>query len=118
MWTETNAANYALHAKTYESYVQSAGIKSSLLKEIDRQIRKWLTSAQRKIKNNDYEGAIALYEALSAYRDTSDEVKKARLAWTAHDPLRLLQLVGQTANFSHVGGGGSHLWQRLRHRFG
>ncbi|GIO67327.1 hypothetical protein [Paenibacillus cookii] len=100
-------ANYALHAKTYESYVQSAGIKSSLLKEIDRQIRKWLTSAQRKIKNNDYEGAIALYEALSAYRDTSDEVKKARLAWTAHDPLRLLQLVGQTANFSHVGGGGS-----------
>lgn len=100
-------ANYALHAKTYESFAKSAGTKSSLLKEIDRQIGKYLASAQRKIKNNDYEGAIALYEALSAYQDTSDEVKKARLAWTAHEPVRLLQLVGQTANYSHVSGGGS-----------
>lgn len=100
-------ANYALHAKTYESYAKSAGIKSGLLKDIDRQIRKWLASAQRKIKSNDYEGAIALYVALSAYQDTSEEVKKAKLAWTAHDPVRLLQLIGQTANYSHVSGGGS-----------
>jgi len=100
-------ANYALHAKTYESFAKSAGTKSGLLKEIDRQIGKYLASAQRKIKNNDYEGAIALYEALSAYQDTSDEVKKARLAWTAHEPVRLLQLVGQTASYSHVSGGGS-----------
>ncbi|MFU1793787.1 hypothetical protein ACM1RC_07965 [Paenibacillus azoreducens] len=99
-------ANYALHAKTYEAYAKSAGIKSNLLKDIDRQIRKWIASAQRKAKNNDYEGAIAIYQALSVYMDTSDEVKKTKLAWTAHDPLRLLQQADPTKNFYHVSGGG------------
>ncbi|MCJ8012054.1 hypothetical protein MUG84_09895 [Paenibacillus sp. KQZ6P-2] len=100
-------ANYALHAKTYEAYAKSTGIQSKLLSEIERQIRKWLTSAQRKIKNNDYEGAIAIYEALSSYQDTTDEVNKAKLAWTVHDPLRLLQQADFAKNYSHVIGGGS-----------
>ncbi|MDR0271627.1 hypothetical protein [Paenibacillus sp.] len=100
-------AYYAHHAKTYEAYVSSAGIKSNLLKEIDRQIQNWLKSAQRKIKNNDYEGAIAIYEALSSYKDTSEEVRKAKLVWTAHDPLRLLQQADLTKNFNHVSGGGN-----------
>ncbi|MED5020876.1 hypothetical protein P9847_26795 [Paenibacillus chibensis] len=100
-------ANYAVHAKAYESYAKSTGIKSGLLSEIDRQIRKWLTSAQRKIKNNDYEGAIAIYEALSSFQDTSEELKKAKLAWTVHDPLRLLQQTDGTKNYSHVSGGGN-----------
>ncbi|MWV45943.1 hypothetical protein GRF59_20200 [Paenibacillus sp. HJL G12] len=99
-------ANYALHAKTYETYAKNTGIKSSLLSEIDRQIRKWLTAAQRKIKNNDYEGAITIYQALSSYQDTTADVKKAMLAWTVHDPLRLLQQTDQTKNYSHVSGGG------------
>lgn len=100
-------ANYALHAKAYEAYAKSAGIKSSLLSEIDRQIRKWITAAQRKVKNNDFEGAIAIYEALSSYQDTTNEIKKAKLAWTVHDPLRLLQQTDQTKNYSHVSGGGN-----------
>ncbi|MEC0241087.1 hypothetical protein P4H66_14645 [Paenibacillus dokdonensis] len=100
-------ANYALHTKAYEAYAKSAGIKSSLLSEIDRQIRKWITAAQRKVKNNEFEGAIAIYEALSSYQDTTNDIKKAKLAWTVHDPLRLLQQTDQTMNYSHVSGGGN-----------
>ncbi|MGN7359646.1 hypothetical protein ACTHPF_19600 [Paenibacillus sp. SAF-054] len=100
-------ANYALHAKAYAAYAKSAGVKSALLSGIDRQIRKWIASAQRKVKNNDYEGAIAIYEALAAYQDTTEEVKKAKLAWTVHDPLRLLQQTDLTKNYSHVSGGGN-----------
>ncbi|MBB3130002.1 hypothetical protein FHS19_004707 [Paenibacillus rhizosphaerae] len=100
------AANFAAHAKIYAEYMAGAGIKKSAVQDyITRQIGTWLKSADRKVKNHKYEEAIAIYQALSGYEDTEDKIKAAQLAWTVHDPVRLLQSADPSPSYDFVSGG-------------
>ncbi|MET3852021.1 hypothetical protein [Paenibacillus sp. OAE614] len=100
------AANFAAHAKMYTAYMAGAGMKQSAVQDyITRQIGTWLKGADRKVKNHKYEEAIAIYQALSGYEDTEDKIKAAQLAWTVHDPVRLLQSADPSPSYDFVSGG-------------
>ncbi|GAB6992219.1 hypothetical protein [Paenibacillus pini] len=98
-------ANFAAHARAYSTFVAAAGYTSKVQPWIERQISTWMKTAKRKIKKADFPAAIQIYEALASYRDTTEDIKAANLAWTIHDPIRLLQSSDSSRTYSQVSGG-------------
>ncbi|GAE08584.1 hypothetical protein JCM10914_4889 [Paenibacillus sp. JCM 10914] len=100
-------SDFVSHANSYKNYLSRTGQQGSdNMGYIQNQINRWLTAAQGMVKVQNYEGAVALYEALSGYQDVTGPLQAAQLAWTIHDPSRLLILWGGNGNFQHVSGGG------------
>ena len=107
---ENDAANesysiFATHAKNYITFIQVAGFKSAVEPYITKQISTWMKAAKRNVSNTEFEKAIAIYEGLVDYKDTSLEVKEAKLAWDIHDPIRILQNSDPTRKYTLIDSG-------------
>lgn len=98
-------ADFAKHAKSYVEYTKSAQVKSEVKAYINSQIRKWLKDALSLIRNGKFQEAIQLYEGIAIYQDTKQEIQDAMSAWTAVDPVRLLQSADSSVNYEQVSGG-------------
>ncbi|WP_438348022.1 hypothetical protein ACP8HI_20560 [Paenibacillus sp. FA6] len=103
--TNESYAIFATHAKSYNAFVQVANFKSSVEPYITKQISTWMKAAKRNVSKNEFENAIAIYEGLADYKDTTLEVKEAQLAWNIHDPIRILQSSDPTRIFTSISSG-------------
>ncbi|OPA74577.1 hypothetical protein BVG16_22690 [Paenibacillus selenitireducens] len=98
-------ADFAMHAKSYVEYAKSMQVKSEIEAYIKSQIRKWMKDANALIRNGEFQKAIQIYEGIGVYQDTKQEMQDAMSAWTAADPVRLLQSVDSRVNYEQVSGG-------------
>ncbi|MFD0618484.1 hypothetical protein ACFQZR_13530 [Paenibacillus sp. GCM10027629] len=98
-------ADFAMHAKMYVEYAKSVQVKSRIEAYINSQIRKWMKEAKTLIRNGEFQKAIQIYEGIAEYQDTKQELQDAKTAWTAADPVRLLQNVDSSVNYELVSGG-------------
>lgn len=96
---------FATHAKNYMNFVHIVSFKSTVETYIEKQINTWMKAAKRNVSKAEFEKAIAIYEGLKDYKDTSLEVKEAQLAWNINDPIRILQNGDPTRIFEHVSSG-------------
>ncbi|WP_433945170.1 hypothetical protein [Paenibacillus sp. SN-8-1] len=102
-----NYTAFASHARDFVNFVQSAKMRSPLTGYISTQYSRLIKKAKRMVARGEFQQAIALYEAVAVYRDTSKEVAAAKLAWTKADPIRLLQAADSSKNYTNVVGGGN-----------
>lgn len=101
-------SDFVSHAMGYRDYLDRSGLKNATIIEyIQNQIKRWIATADGMVQSQNYEEAVALYEALSEYQDMNGKLKAAKLAWTIHDPIRLFQTAGLKGSFSYVSGGGN-----------
>ncbi|GIP00922.1 hypothetical protein J14TS5_60070 [Paenibacillus lautus] len=101
-------SDFVSHAMGYRDYLDRSGLKNATIMEyIQNQIKRWIAVADGMVQSQNYEEAVALYEALSEYQDMSGKLQAAKLAWTIHDPIRLFQTAGLKGSFSYVSGGGN-----------
>ncbi|WP_314589373.1 hypothetical protein [Paenibacillus terrigena] len=98
-------ADFAMHAKMYVEYAKSMQVKSSIEAYIKSQIRKWMKEAKALIRHGEFQKAILIYEGIAEYQDTKQELQDAKTAWTAANPVRLLQSVDRSVNYEQVCGG-------------
>lgn len=98
-------ADFALHAKSYVEYAKSMQVKSGIEAYIKGQIRKWMQEAKALIRHGEFQKAILIYEGIAEYQDTKQELQDAKTAWTAADPVRLLQSIDSSVNYEQVRGG-------------
>ncbi|WP_152392702.1 hypothetical protein [Paenibacillus guangzhouensis] len=98
-------ADFAMHAKRYVEYAKSRPGKSEVEVYIQSQIRKWMRSAKTFIRDGEFQKALQIYEGLAVYQDTKQEIQDATSAWTAADPVRILQGVDSAVNYEQVSGG-------------
>ncbi|OAB45239.1 hypothetical protein [Paenibacillus glacialis] len=96
---------FATHAKSYMDFVRTVSFKSSVKTYIEKQISTWMKTAKRNVSKAEFEKAFAIYDGIKEYKDTSLEVKEAKLAWNIHDPIRILQNGDPTRVFNHVSSG-------------
>ncbi|RUT31763.1 hypothetical protein EJP77_10270 [Paenibacillus zeisoli] len=108
-----NYTAFASHGREFVNFVQSAKVKSPLTGYISTQYSRLLKKAKLMIARGEFQQAIALYEAVAGYRDTSKEVADAKLAWTKADPIRLLQAADSSKNYANVIGGSSSYGAQL-----
>ncbi|MGG4105062.1 hypothetical protein AAXB25_14135 [Paenibacillus lautus] len=101
-------SDFVSHAMGYRDYLDRSGLKNPTIMEyIQNQIKRWIATADGMVQSQNYEEAVALYEALSEYQDMNGKLQAAKLAWTIHDPIRLFQTAGLKGSFSYVSGGGN-----------
>ncbi|VTR23004.1 Uncharacterised protein [Actinobacillus pleuropneumoniae] len=101
-------AVFAAHAIGYREYLERNERKNAeIMAYIQNEIHRWIAAADAMVQSQNYEEAVALYEALSGYQDMSGKLQAAELAWTIHDPIRLFQQAGLKGSFSYVSGGGN-----------
>ncbi|MGG3508431.1 hypothetical protein ABES58_23595 [Paenibacillus lautus] len=101
-------SDFVSHAMGYRDYLDRSGLKNATIMEyIQNQIKRWIATADGMVQSQNYEEAVALYEALSEYQDMNGKLQAAKLAWTIHDPIRLFQTAGLKGSFSYVSGGGN-----------
>ncbi|MFE0556221.1 hypothetical protein ACFW1P_09900 [Paenibacillus sp. NPDC058910] len=101
-------SDFVSHAMGYRDYLDRSGLKNATIIEyIQNQIKRWIATADGMVQSQNYEEAVALYEALSEYQDMNGKLQAAKLAWTIHDPIRLFQTAGLKGSFSNVSGGGN-----------
>ncbi|AOZ92586.1 hypothetical protein [Paenibacillus crassostreae] len=98
-------STFAVHAKSYTSFIQSVKFDSTVESYITKQIDSWMSVAKRAVKNTEFNKALALYEGLANYMDTSSKVKETKLAWNIHDPIRILQNSDPTRVFTVIDSG-------------
>lgn len=89
-------------AKQFEAAKDWAVSSSKALKLIQDSYKGQLAAADQLVAAGKFADAMALYEKLGAYRDTSAKVKDAELAWAMADPKHLLQKAMPDAAFSNV----------------
>lgn len=83
--------SFAANAKQYESFAASADLNpSEVTKYIANSFKAMLKTAKKLTTNNEFQPAIDMYEQLSAYQDTSAEIKEVKMAWLIAEPIRLL----------------------------
>ncbi|ANA79606.1 hypothetical protein C7121_10050 [Paenibacillus glucanolyticus] len=100
-------ADFVSHAKGYRDYLNRSNQQNSdMLEYIQNQINRLILAADEMVAEQNYEEAVALYEALSGYQDMSRPLQAAKLAWTIHDPIRLFNMANIQGSFSYVSGGG------------
>ncbi|MGG4346271.1 hypothetical protein [Paenibacillus lautus] len=101
-------SDFVSHAIGYRDYLDRSDLKNATIMEyIQNQMNRWITAADGMVQSQNYEEAVALYEALSGYQDMNSKLQAAKLAWTIHDPIRLFQAAGLKGSFSYVSGGGN-----------
>lgn len=100
-----NYTAFASHARDFVNFVQSAKVRSPLTGYISTQYSRLIKKAKLMIARGEFQQAIALYEAVAGYRDTSKEIAAAKLAWTKADPIRLLQAADNSKSYANVIGG-------------
>jgi len=98
-------AIFATHAKSYIDFVHTVSFKSSVETFINKQISTWMKVAKRNVTKAEFEKALAIYNGIKEFKDTSLEVKDAQLAWNIHAPIRILQNGDATRVFKHVSSG-------------
>lgn len=83
--------SFAANAKQYESFAASADLTpSEVTKYIAKSIKEMLKTANKLTANKEFQPAIDMYEQLSAYQDTSAEIKEVQMSWLIAEPVRLL----------------------------
>ncbi len=101
-------SDFASHALGYSDYLERNERKNAeIMAYIQNQINRWIAAADGMVQSQNYEEAVALYEALAGYQDMSGKLQAAELAWTIHEPIRLFQTAGLKGSFSYVSGGGN-----------
>ncbi|MBT2763956.1 hypothetical protein [Paenibacillus sp. ISL-20] len=101
-------SDFISHAMEYRDFLNRSGLKNAtIMGYIQNQMNRWIAAADAMVQDQNYEEAVALYEALSGYQDMNSKLQAAKLAWTIHDPIRLFQTAGLKGNFSYVSGGGN-----------
>lgn len=101
-------SDFASHAMGYRDYLERNERKNAeIMAYIQNQVNRWIAAADGMVQDQNYEEAVALYEALSGYQDMNGKLQAAELAWTIHDPIRLFQTAGLKGSFDYVSGGGN-----------
>ncbi|MEF3310121.1 hypothetical protein PV433_14590 [Paenibacillus sp. GYB004] len=95
-------ATFFQTAKQFEAAKDWAVSGSKSLKLIQDSYKSQLAAADQLVSAGKFAGAVALYETLGTYRDTSAKLKDAELAWATADPKHLLQKAMPDAAFSSV----------------
>lgn len=90
------------NAKLYEETKGWPSSGSAVSTYIRESYGKQLAAADRLVSERQFAEAIALYEQLAAYRDTSAKIREAELAWTAAQPDQLLLRAMPGATFTNV----------------
>ncbi|USB33626.1 hypothetical protein [Paenibacillus sp. YPG26] len=108
-----NYTAFASHARDFVAFAQSAKVRSPLTAYISTQYSRLIRKAKLMVARGEYQQAIALYEAVAGYRDTSDQIAAAKLAWTKADPIRLLQAADSSKRYAHVIGGSGRYGAQL-----
>lgn len=86
-----NYGSFAANAKQYESFAASADLTpSEVTKYIANSFKEMLKTAKKLTANKEFQPAIDMYEQLSAYQDTSAEIKEVQMSWLIAEPVRLL----------------------------
>ncbi|MDO3412734.1 hypothetical protein QWJ34_23405 [Saccharibacillus sp. CPCC 101409] len=103
-------AAFAGHARSFGDFLTSASLDSHLVRWIDRMYLSLMSRAAASVSAGRFEEAIDLYTALNAYTDTSKQIEETETAWTAAEPVRILQQADGSHTYSNVVSG--------RNRFG
>ncbi|WP_068613604.1 hypothetical protein [Paenibacillus tuaregi] len=100
-----NYTAFAQHGRDFVNFVESAKVKSPLTGYISTQYSRLIKKAKAMVARGEFQEAIAIYEAVSTYKNTSEEIAAAKLAWTKAEPIRLLQAADSSRNYANVIGG-------------
>ncbi|RRJ63509.1 hypothetical protein EHV15_11660 [Paenibacillus oralis] len=101
-WDNDDYAAFAMHARQFATFADSADPESKVLSLAKSRIDELMLRAGKNAENGDYQEAIDLYTALGHYQDTQAEISAAELAWTLAEPVRLLPSPADGSGYAHV----------------
>lgn len=102
---QNNVSLFFKYAKEYEKNKELYSENNEVASYIKKTYNNYIAEAQNKVNNKKYEEAIALYEDLKAYQDTSSYIDKLQITWAMNEPTHLLAQGLPDASFSAVTGG-------------
>lgn len=97
-------AKFLAAAKLVQTYTAWAGPGSKIAASIETSFAAQLKKAEALATAGKYDQAVALYQTLAAYRDTSNEMEAAQTRSLAADPARLLAKAGADGKLALVAG--------------
>ncbi|MGZ7443989.1 hypothetical protein [Paenibacillus sp. TH7-28] len=101
-WANDDYAAFAMHARQYATFANSADPESKVLSLTKSRIDELMQRAGKNAANGDYQEAIDLYTAIGHYQDTQAEIKAVELAWTLAEPVRMLPSPAAGSGYVHI----------------